>query len=86
MAISNKRPGETSHQLFLLTIIAKGLLGLVQLATAAAIVVGVTQQLPGFAEGIFKAELSQDPNDFLASKIITLAGMVPKADLTFYTV
>jgi len=86
LVTSNKRPGETSHRLFLLTIIAKGLLGLVQLATAAAITFGVTQQLPGFAEWIFKAELSQDPNDFLASKIISLAGMVPKADLTFYSI
>lgn len=86
MRTANPDKNEISHQLFLLTIIAKGLLGLVQLATAGAIMFGVTQQLPSFAEWIFRAELSQDPKDFLATKIISLAGMAPTADLSFYTI
>lgn len=86
MAILNKQPGATSHQLFLLTIVAKGLLGFLQLATAAAILFGATQQLPKFAEWIFRAELSQDPKDFLATKIMSIAGSIPHADLSFYTV
>ena len=74
------------HALFLLTVIAKGLLGLLQLAIAAAIMLGITQHLPRFAEWMFRAELSQDPKDFLATKIIALAGTVPGADLSFYSV
>ena len=86
MAVSDNRRGSAAHQLFLLTIIAKGLLGLLQLATAAAIILGATQQLPKFAEWIFRAEISQDPKDFLATKILSLAGSIPQADMTFYTV
>ena len=37
MILLDKRTEATSHQLFLLTVVAKGLLGLFQLATAAAI-------------------------------------------------
>ncbi|UOA23038.1 hypothetical protein DSM110277_01450 [Sulfitobacter pontiacus] len=85
MILLDKRTEATSHQLFLLTVVAKGLLGLFQLATAAAIVFGATQQLPKFAEWVFKAELSQDPKDFLATKIMSLAGSIPQADLSFYT-
>lgn len=86
MAILSKLPRATSHQLFLLTIVAKGLRGLLQLATAAAILFGATQQLPKFAEWIFRAELSQEPKDFLAARIMSLAGSIPQADLSFYTV
>lgn len=82
---SGRQSGQASHQLFLLTIIAKGFLGFIQLVTAAAIAFGVTQQLPKFANWIFRAELREDPKDFLAGKIISWAGIVPQTDLSFYT-
>ncbi len=84
MAKLLNEPRKVSHQLFLLTIIAKGLLGLVQLATALAIMFGKMQLLPKYIEWIFKAELGQDPKDFLATKIISLAGLIPHANLSFY--
>lgn len=86
MAHTGKHLGDTAHLLFLLTILAKGLLGLIQLASAAAVFLGVTQQLPRIAAWLFRAELSEDPGDFLATRIISWAGVVPQTDLSFYMI
>jgi len=59
------------HRFFILTILAKGSLGLVQIATAVAIIFGVTSRLPSFAQSIIAAELAEDPNDFLAAQIMS---------------
>ena len=75
-----------AHRLFLLSLAAKGALGTVQLATAAALALGLADRLPAIARKIFAAELSQDPNDFLATRLLALAGRVPGADMTFYQI
>jgi uncharacterized membrane protein len=82
----HRRADRLAHQFFLLTILAKGSLGLVQLATAAALFLGVTDRLPQILQRVFRAELAQDPTDFVASRLMALANLVPGTDLTFYTV
>ena len=57
-----------------------------QLATAAALFLGVAKDLPAIVHRIFAAELRQDPNDFVASHVIRLVGGVPSSDLGFYTI
>ncbi|SLN28129.1 DUF2127 domain-containing protein [Roseisalinus antarcticus] len=76
----------TEHRLFVLTLLAKGMLGVVQLMTAAAIALGAANQLPAMADWLVSAELAEDPGDLFASRIIALAGNVPNGDVTFYGV
>ena len=78
--------GSASHRLYILTLVSKALLGLVQIATAFALVVGVADQAPAFAQWIFKAELAENPTDFLATKVIAMVGIFPQTDLTFYKI
>jgi len=75
-----------AHWLFLLTLAAKGALGVIQLVTAAALALGIADRLPAIAQRLFAAELSQDPDDFLAKWLMALAGQVPGTDLTFYKI
>lgn len=77
---------QTGHRLFIVTLVAKAVLGAVQLLTAFAIYVGLAEKLPALAQWLFKAELAEDPNDFLATYIISLLGISPTSDLTFYTI
>ena len=79
------RADKLTHQLFMLTILAKGSLGLIQLATASAIFFGFTDRLPSIAQSLIAAELAEDPNDFLAARILTLVRALPETDMTFYT-
>jgi uncharacterized membrane protein len=79
------QPDNWTHRLFLASILAKASLGALQLATAAAIFFGITARLPSLAQRLVSAELAEDPNDFLAARIMSLAGVIPKSDLTFYT-
>ncbi len=76
----------TAHQLFIITIIAKGMLGIAQLVTAAAIAFGTIQQLPKVIAWMFKAELAEDPHGFIVTKVMSLSGMILQSDLSFYTV
>lgn len=59
------------------------MIGLLQLATVAAIHFYAADQLPALAQRVFAAELAEDPNDFLAARIISLAGMAPTSQLAF---
>lgn len=77
---------QTGHQIFVVTLAAKAVLGAVQLLTAFAIYFGFAERLPALAQWLFKAELAEDPNDFLATYIVSLIGISPVSDLTFYTV
>ena len=76
---------DAERRLFVITLIAKGILGVIQIAIAAAIFLGLADQMPVFAEWLFSAELAEDPDNFAATRIIALAGIVPTTDLTFYT-
>ncbi|MEC7762458.1 MAG: DUF2127 domain-containing protein [Pseudomonadota bacterium] len=81
-----KRRYLTAHRLFILTLIAKGGLGLIQIATALALVAGLSDHLPGLVRWMFAAELAEDPNDFIARKLLTLTGNLQHSDLSFYKV
>lgn len=72
------------HRLFLLTLWVKAVLGVIQLGTAAAIFAGVAARLPAAATWLFQAELTENPADFIAMHVISLVGLVPGSDLTFY--
>lgn len=78
------RSAKFAHRFFILTILAKGSLGLVQLATSAAISMGLTDRLPRLAQSIIAAELAEDPNDFLAARIMQFVRTLPETDMTFY--
>ena len=75
-----------AHRLYVVTLVTKAMLGVIQLATAAAIFAGMVDRLPALAKWLFQAELAENPNDFLATKIISLAGLAPASDLGFYSV
>lgn len=74
------------HRLFIITVIAKGLLGLTQLLTSAALYFAGLEKLPSIAQWLVQRELSEDPNDFLATQILSLANIAPSSDVSFYTV
>ena len=73
------------HRVFITTIIAKGALGFIQLVTALALYFGVLDKLPGIAKWVVAKELSEDPNDFFATHLLTLANIAPIGGSTFYT-
>ena len=77
---------ETNHQLYLMTISAKAMLGALQLATAFLLYFGALQNLPSFARWLVQNELAENPSDFIALKILQFAGRAPEAGLSFYTV
>ena len=83
---SKPHPPSASHRLFLLTILTKGALGLIQLATAAALWLGVGGQLPQLAQWLVVQELSEDPTDFFASHLMAWVKIIPTTDLSFYTI
>ncbi len=74
-----------AHRLFILSILTKGTLGVIQLATAAALYAGITDRLPRIVQTLIAAELAEDPNDFLASRIMTMVGTLPGTDVAFYS-
>ena len=78
------KPHRLAHLFFLLTILAKGMLGVVQLATAASIVLGITSLLPSLVQSLVAVELAEDPNDFVAARLLSFVGRLPETDTTFY--
>ncbi|MGB3246530.1 MAG: DUF2127 domain-containing protein [Sulfitobacter sp.] len=73
------------HRFFLVTILAKGSLGLAQIATAFAIFFGLTERLPSLFQSLIQTELAEDPNDFLLARIMSIVRALPNTDMTFYT-
>jgi uncharacterized membrane protein len=84
-AVERRSPGSLNHRLFAVTLLAKGALGVLQLATAAAIFAGAVDRLPAFTQWLFGAELAENPNDFFATRAMSLADVIPTSDLAFYT-
>jgi len=74
-----------NHRLFVVSLLAKAALGLIQIATAVTIFAGMIDRLPALAQWLFKAELAENPTDFVATRIIAIVGVMPTTDLTFYT-
>ena len=76
----------SAHRLFIITILAKGFLGLTQLLTSIALYFGGLEKLPVIAQWLVQQELSEDPNDFVATQILAFASIVPTSSSTFYTI
>ncbi len=76
---------QLNHRLFVLTIAAKGVLGVIQLATAMVLYFGALQKLPSFAQWLVRNELAENPTDYIALKILQIAGRAPATDVSFYT-
>lgn len=77
---------DLNHRVFVATLVAKGVLGLIQLMTAVAIFAGLAEKLPTLTKWLFRAELAENPTDFVATHIISLTGVVPTSDLAFYAI
>lgn len=76
----------TEHRIFIATILAKALLAVVQISTAAALQLGVAAKLPPLLRWLVEKELSEDPKDFVAARVLSWLGNAPPADLTFYKI
>lgn len=84
--IGSNRPVPTVHKIYILTILAKGLLGMLQIAISAALYLGALQYIPRIVQMLVRHELAEDPNDFVASRILSYANVVPTTDIGFYTI
>lgn len=85
MSTSQSSATTLTHRMFLVTIIGKATLGIIQLLIAAAVHFGMVARLPQLVQSLFARELSEDPNDFLASTLLRLVNGMPATDLSFYT-
>jgi len=74
----------TTHQIFIAVLLGKAALGAVQLAIAAALYLGVLTYAPLIADWLVHSEVTEDPRDILASRILVWANMAPGTDTTFY--
>lgn len=84
-AVEQRSSGSLNHRLFVVILLAKGALGVLQLGTAAAIFAGSVDRLPALTRWLFRAELAENLNDFLATRAMSLAGLIPTSELVFYT-
>lgn len=76
---------QLNHRLFIATIAAKGALGVLQVFIAIVLYLGMLQYLPSFAQWLVQNELAENPNDYIALKILQIAGSAPGTGTTFYT-
>jgi uncharacterized membrane protein len=74
------------HRLFLLTVLAKGALGLIQIATAIALLLGIMNRLPAIIQTLIRNEMATDPTDFVANRLLLLLNALPGVDIQFYTI
>lgn len=74
------------HQVFVVILVSKGLLGILQMVIAGALYFGVMQDLPLYVQFLFQTELAEDPGDFLAAHILALVQLLPAAASDFYTI
>lgn len=84
-AVTQHSSKSLNHRLFAVTLFAKAALGVLQMATAAAIFAGAAERLPALTQWLFRAELVENPNDFLATRAMSLVGVIPTSDMSFYT-
>lgn len=85
-AFRRSESARTLHLMFLFTLACKGALGAIQLATAGFLAIGGVDRLPALVQWVVRAELAEDPGDFVAAKLLDLAGRAPTADTGFYTI
>lgn len=72
------------HIVFLVPLVGKGVLGLIQIATAIAIFSGAAAYLPDIVAWLVRAELAEDPTDIIASRFVALASDAPASRTGFY--
>ena len=61
------------------------MLGVLQVLVAVLLYLGALQYLPAFAQWLVQNELAENPNDYVALKILQFAGSAPATGTTFYT-
>ena len=69
----------------MVTIAAKGMLGVLQVFVAVVLYLGAVQYLPSFAQWLVQNELAENPTDYIALKILQIAGSAPATGTPFYT-
>ncbi|MEH6644915.1 DUF2127 domain-containing protein [Sulfitobacter sp.] len=83
---SHISPKAANHLLFLVTLIGKGVLGLIQLASAIAIYLGAMDHLPRIIRWLFSTELAERPPSLIAAQLVKLTAQVPASEASFYTI
>ncbi|HET9647233.1 MAG TPA: DUF2127 domain-containing protein [Microlunatus sp.] len=77
------RPRGWLDRLFEIGIILKGLNGLVEIVGGIALLLTSPSQLQGLVWGITRGELSEDPQDFVASHLLHTASGLTGTAVTF---
>jgi uncharacterized membrane protein len=72
------------HQIFQVSIILKGAHALIESASGIALYLISTDTILGFVNRITQEELIDDPNDFLATRLLHMAQNFSVADKSFY--
>lgn len=72
------------HRVFHLILAGKGVLGVAQLAIGLSVALGVLERLPAVAQALVAKELSEDPGDFLAGRILAAVDAFPESQSTFF--
>lgn len=61
------------------------MLGVLQVVVAIVLYLGALQYLPSFAQWLVQNELAENPNDYIALKILQITGSAPATGAPFYT-
>lgn len=75
-----------NHRLFIITIAAKGCLGVLQVLIATVLYLGILHHVPEIAQWLVRGELAENPTDFIALKSLQIANAAPATPSNFYTV
>lgn len=78
-----EHPRDLTDKVFRLTLYFKGVHGLLETLGGIFLFIVKPEQINHWAESITRGELSQDPNDFIASHILKSAHDITGASLTF---
>lgn len=84
--MSQPRDHSVAHWLFLATLAGKGLLGIVQIAVAVSITLGMFNRLPAIVQSFVAKELAEDPSDFIAGYLLATANSLPVAHADFFAI
>lgn len=75
-----------THRLYLVTLAAKGMLGLVQLAISVSIFLGLLDRMPALLRQLAAKELAEDPADFIAGRLLSATSGLPSAQTDFFAI
>ncbi len=80
------REHDLTHKLFLVTLIAKGVIGLGQLSVSASLALGLFDRMPALLQRLASGELAEDPTDFVAGRVLAMLDGLPTAHSDFYAI